>query len=382
MNVLVAVDSFKGSIGAADAARSIAKGLTEGAESLDKAIACDIIPMADGGEGTCEALTMATGGRIIPCRVTGPLGEPVNAFYGILGDNQTAVVEMAAASGLPLVPPDKRNPFHTTTYGTGELVLAALNAGCTKIIIGIGGSATNDGGMGFAQALGVGFYNENSLPLGHGGKELLRLKRIDMSTISQLLKNASFRVACDVTNPLCGPQGASATFGPQKGATPEMVQILDEALHTFGAVVKEQLGKDIFHAKGAGAAGGLGGGLLAFLDAEMLPGTEIVIAATNLHARAEKSDVIITGEGATDYQTMFGKVPFALGRIGKELNKPVLCVCGNLGKGYEALFDAGITSFFPLPRGPMTLEESMQNAGQLLYDRAYSLGRLLSCGKC
>ncbi|MHB1314961.1 MAG: glycerate kinase family protein [Christensenellales bacterium] len=378
MYVLIAVDSFKGSISAADAARAVAGGLKDGAASLQRIIGCDAVPMADGGEGTCEALTMATGGHLVPCRVTGPLGEPVDAFYGILGDGKTAVVEMAAASGLPLVPVQKRNPLYTTTYGTGELVLAALQAGCKKLIIGIGGSATNDGGLGFAQALGVRFYDENERPLGFGGKELLRLKRIDVSNLSPLLQGVPIQIACDVNNPLCGPDGASATFGPQKGATPEIVQTLDEALRTFGTVVKEQLHKDIFHAKGAGAAGGLGGGILAFLNAEMLPGTEIVIKATDLCNRAKKSDIIITGEGATDWQTMFGKVPYALGQIGRQAGKPVLCICGNLGKGYEQLYDAGITAFFPLPKGPMTFAESMENAKQLLYDRAYAIGRLLS----
>ncbi|MGB3958921.1 MAG: glycerate kinase, partial [bacterium] len=284
MRIIIAPDSFKGSLTAAEVAASIERGVKRvlpQAETIP-------VPLADGGEGTVDALVSATGGRLVTKEVTGPLGERVKASYGLLGDGETAVIEMAAASGLPLVPLEKRNPMLTTTYGTGELILAALDEGCRRIIIGIGGSATNDGGAGMAQALGVKLLDEEGLDIPYGAAGLARLDRIDISSLDRRLAQVEVLVACDVDNPLTGPRGAARVYGPQKGADPQMVEELDQILGRFAAIILRDLGKDVKDIPGAGAAGGLGAGLMAFLNGRLAPGVELVLAAVKLEERIQK----------------------------------------------------------------------------------------------
>jgi glycerate kinase len=333
--------------------------------------------MADGGEGTVDALVAATGGRIVSVRVTGPLGEPVDSFFGILGDGETAVIEMAAAAGLHLVPPEKRNPMVTTTYGVGELMRAALDAGCRRLIIGIGGSATNDGGAGMAQALGVRLLDEQGNEIGFGGGALERLARLDLSDFDRRVWDAEILVACDVTNPLTGPNGASAVYGPQKGATPEMVRQLDANLRHYAAVLQRDLGVEVETVAGAGAAGGLGAGLLAFCRAQLRRGVELVIHAVRLPERVQKADLVITGEGCLDFQTGFGKVPHGVAQVAKRYGKSVIALVGQLGEGAERCRQWGIDACFPILSKPMSEQEAMANAIPLLRRAAEELGWLL-----
>jgi glycerate kinase len=373
MRFVIAPDSFKGSASAREVAQAIAEGLKA---ALPDAV-CDLVPMADGGEGTVDALVAATGGRIVSVRVTGPLGEPVDAFFGILGDGETAVIEMAAAAGLHLVPPEKRNPMVTTTYGVGELMRAALDAGCRRLIIGIGGSATNDGGAGMAQALGVRLLDEQGNEIGFGGGALERLARLDLSDFDRRVWDAEILVACDVTNPLTGPNGASAVYGPQKGATPEMVRQLDANLRHYAAVLRRDLGVEVETVAGAGAAGGLGAGLLAFCRAQLRQGVELVIHAVHLPERVQKADLVITGEGCLDFQTGFGKVPHGVAQVAKRYGKPVIALVGQLGEGAERCRQWGIDACFPILSKPMSEQEAMANAIPLLRRAAEELGWLL-----
>ncbi|MCX7642652.1 MAG: glycerate kinase [Armatimonadetes bacterium] len=373
MRLVIAPDSFKGSASAKEVAQAIADGLKvafSGAEF-------DLVPMADGGEGTVEALVAATGGKTIAKRVTGPLGELVDAFFGILGDGETAAIEMAAAAGLHLVPPEKRNPLVTTTYGVGELIKAALDSGCKRVIVGIGGSATNDGGAGMAQALGAKLLDENGNEIGFGGGELGKLARIDISTLDSRLKETEILVACDVTNPLTGPNGASAVYGPQKGATPEMVKLLDENLRHYAEIIRRDLGVEVEHVPGAGAAGGLGAGLMAFCQARLKRGVEIVVQAVGLEERVQKADLVITGEGKIDFQTGFGKVPYGVAQVAKRYNKPVIAIAGQLGEGSEKCRNWGIDACFAIVNKPMSEQEAMTNALALLKRTAEELGWLL-----
>jgi glycerate kinase len=373
MRFVIAPDSFKGSASAREVAQAIAEGLKA---ALPDAV-CDLVPMADGGEGTVDALVAATGGRIVSVRVTGPLGEPVDAFFGILGDGETAVIEMAAAAGLHLVPPEKRNPMVTTTYGVGELMRAALDAGCRRLIIGIGGSATNDGGAGMAQALGVRLLDEQGNEIGFGGGALERLARLDLSDFDRRVWDAEILVACDVTNPLTGPNGASAVYGPQKGATPEMVRQLDANLRHYAAVLQRDLGVEVETVAGAGAAGGLGAGLLAFCRAQLRQGVELVIHAVRLPERVQKADLVITGEGCLDFQTGFGKVPHGVAQVAKRYGKSVIALVGQLGEGAERCRQWGIDACFPILSKPMSEQEAMANAIPLLRRAAEELGWLL-----
>jgi glycerate 2-kinase len=373
MRFVIAPDSFKGSASAREVAQAIAEGLKA---ALPDAV-CDLVPMADGGEGTVDALVAATGGRIVSVRVTGPLGEPVDAFFGILGDGETAVIEMAAAAGLHLVPPEKRNPMVTTTYGVGELMRAALDAGCRRLIIGIGGSATNDGGAGMAQALGVRLLDEQGNEIGFGGGALERLARLDLSDFDRRIWDAEILVACDVTNPLTGPNGASAVYGPQKGATPEMVRQLDANLRHYAAVLQRDLGVEVETVAGAGAAGGLGAGLLAFCRAQLRQGVELVIHAVRLPERVQKADLVITGEGCLDFQTGFGKVPHGVAQVAKRYGKSVIALVGQLGEGAERCRQWGIDACFPILSKPMSEQEAMANAIPLLRRAAEELGWLL-----
>ncbi|HEY8463528.1 MAG TPA: glycerate kinase [Bacillota bacterium] len=378
MKVIIAPDSFKGCLSAKQAALAIERGIKKAVNNLDLEIIK--VPMADGGEGTVEAIIEAVGGQIITETALDPLGNEIQSFYGILPDN-TAVIEMAAASGLNLVAPAQRNPLLTTTYGTGQLIRSALESGCQKFIIGIGGSATNDGGAGMAQALGVKLLDRDGQEIGFGGGQLDQVARIDLSAVHPGIKNAKFTVASDVKNPLCGPNGAASVYGPQKGATPEMVTILDRNMYHFAGVIKKDLGKDLLNVPGSGAAGGLGAGLLAFLNAEIKPGIEIVMEVADFEGKIKSADYVITGEGATDFQSMFGKVPFGIAQVAQKWGKPVICISGTLGNGCEKLYDAGITALFSIVNKPMSLQEAMERGEALLAQVTENIFRLIGHAK-
>ena len=353
MKIVVAPDSFKGSLTAIEVSDAIEKGIREvfpEAEIIK-------IPMADGGDGTVQCLVNATGGKILEEKVIGPLGNEVWAFYGILGDRKTAIVEMAAASGLTLVPENKRDPLITTTYGTGQLIKAALNQGCRKIIIGIGGSATNDGGAGMVQALGVKLLDQEGKEVGFGGGELKKIVKIDISCMDKRLSDIKVLVASDVNNPLCGPQGASRIYGPQKGATPEIIEELDESLAYFAELIKRDLHKDIKDIPGAGAAGGLGASLIAFLNAELRPGIEIMIEAVKLEQAIKDADLVITGEGKIDSQTIYGKAPIGVAKIAKKYNVPVVAVAAIIEEDSRIFQSYGIDTLIKVSEPPMRLSE-------------------------
>ncbi len=318
--------------------------------------------MADGGEGTTQSLVDATGGKIIKQTVTGPLGEKVEAFFGLLGNGTTAIIEMAAASGLHLVPTDKRNPLITTTRGTGELIAAALEHNVDHIIIGIGGSATNDGGTGMASALGVRFLDENGQEIEEGGGYLSSLAGIDISCMDARLAGVKIEVACDVDNPLIGPKGASAIFGPQKGATPEVVKQLDKNLEHYAAIIDRDIGIKIANVPGAGAAGGLGGGLLAFMQADLKRGVDIVIEATRLSQLVADADLVITGEGKIDSQTIFGKTPIGVARTAKNFSISVIAIAGNAASDSNVVYEHGIDAVFSIVPGVVSLQKAFQNA--------------------
>lgn len=374
MKIVIAPDSFKGSLTAMEVATAIERGISE---VFPDAI-IDRVPMADGGEGTVQSLVDATDGEILTEQVTGPLGEEIDAEYGILGDGNTAVIEMAAASGLPLVPEDKRNPMLTTTYGTGELVKAALEHGCRKLIIGIGGSATTDGGAGVAQALGAKLLDDNGGEIGLGGGELARLAKIDMSTIDPRVAETETEVACDVDNPLTGPRGAAYVYSPQKGATPEMVKKLDIALKQFAEIVKCDLGKEVNDAPGAGAAGGLGAGLMAFLNAELKSGIDIVIEAAKLDEHVKDADLVITGEGMIDSQTIYGKTPIGVAKVAKRYDIPVLGIAGTLSDDCDVVYEHGIDALNSIAPGPISLNDAMTNGDRLVEKAAKRAGKTLT----
>ncbi|WP_434578087.1 glycerate kinase [Thermoanaerobacterium thermosaccharolyticum] len=375
MKILVAPDSFKGSLSSKEVLKAISEGIR-------RAVNAEIVgvPIADGGEGTVDALIASLGGRIVDVDVVGPLGNVVKSFFGILNDG-TAVIEVAASSGLSLVQDNMRNPLITTTYGVGQLIKEALDKGCRKFIIGLGGSATNDGGAGMIQALGVKLLDEDGKDIPYGGGNLHKLKKIDISSIDKRVYESSFIVASDVTNPLCGENGASYVYGPQKGATPEMVEILDDNLRHYASVVKETLGKDFSDVPGAGAAGGLGFSLMAFLNAKIRSGIDIVMEASNIDEKVKSCDIVITGEGNTDFQTAYGKAPAGIARIAKKYGKPVVVLSGGLGKNYKDLYDVGVTSMFSIVDRPMTLQEAMINAKKLISDRAEDIIRIFISGR-
>ncbi|MEA2088030.1 MAG: glycerate kinase [Candidatus Caldatribacteriota bacterium] len=362
MKIVVAPDSFKGSLTAVEVSDAIEQGVREifpEAEIIK-------IPMADGGDGTVQCLVNATGGEILREKVTGPLGDEVLASYGILGNKKTAVIEMAEASGLTLVPEDKRNPLITTTYGTGQLIKAALDQGCRKMIIGIGGSATNDGGAGMVQALGVKLLDREGKEIGFGGGELKKINRIDISNLDNRLSQTGVLIASDVSNPLCGPKGASRIYGPQKGATPEVIEELDESLAYFAEIIKRDLNKDIKDMPGSGAAGGLGASLIAFLDAELRPGIEIMIEIVKLEQAIKDADLVITGEGKIDSQTIYGKAPIGVAKIAKKYNIPVIAVAAIIGEDAKIVHKYGITTLIGVTAQPMKLEESVPNKVALI----------------
>lgn len=374
LRIIICPDSFKGSLSALEAASAINAGVIAAIADAST----EIVPLADGGEGTVDALVGATDGEIVRLTVTGPVGRPIEAFYGILGGGQVAVIEMAAASGLSLVPEDERNPLLTTTYGVGELIYSAYARGCRKFIIGIGGSATNDGGAGAMAALGARFMDSEGRQLPLGGGALARLERIDTSSMRIDLKQIEVRVACDVTNPLVGPEGASAVYGPQKGATPEMVEELDNALSKYASVILKDLGVDVAHMPGAGAAGGLGAGLAAFLGARLESGINIVLDVLKFDERVRRSDLVITGEGRVDFQTVFGKTISGVLAHAQPLGVPVVIVAGSVGQGTEALYDRGATAIFSIAPGPITLDESLARSRELLTRAAENVARLFA----
>ncbi|MGR5282958.1 glycerate kinase [Photobacterium damselae] len=358
MKIVIAPDSYKESLTAMEVACAIEAGFRKVLPEAEYIK----LPMADGGEGTVQSLVDATGGEIITARVTGPLGEQVDGFYGLMGDGHTAVIEMAAASGLHLVAPEQRNPLQTTTFGTGELILAALNQGAKHIIVGIGGSATNDGGIGMAQALGIRMLDSQGKEIGYGGGALARLATIDMSGLDPRLAQVELEVACDVDNPLCGEKGASQVFGPQKGATPEMVAQLDANLAHYAELIKTQLGADVKEMAGAGAAGGLGAALLGLLQARLRPGIEIVMDAVNLADVVQDADLVITGEGRIDSQTIHGKTPIGVARTAKRFNKSVIGISGSLSNDCDVVHEHGIDAVFSVVPRSVTLAEALRDA--------------------
>ncbi|MFC6253977.1 glycerate kinase [Secundilactobacillus hailunensis] len=377
MKFVIAPDSFKGGMTAKEAADAIQHGL----KKIFPAAEFEKIPMADGGEGTVQSLVDATDGHFIQKQVTGPLSTPVQAEYGILGDQETAVIEMASASGIQFVTDQTHNPLITTTYGTGELMLDAMSQGVHQIILGIGGSATNDGGAGMAQALGVQLLDQNQHELSFGGGRLGRLARIETAHLNPLVAQTKIIIASDVTNPLVGPNGASAVFGPQKGATPDMVAKLDANLQHYAAIIKRDLHIDLANRPGAGAAGGLGAGLLAFTNADMQKGIAIVIKYAHLKQRALGADFVFTGEGGIDFQTKFGKTPYGVAQATKSVapNAPVIVLAGNVGDGIDSLYDkTAIDAIFPIVPGVTTLKKALAEGPKNLSQLAENVGRLIS----
>jgi len=338
------------------------------------------VPMADGGEGTVEALIAGAGGQVIRQEVTGPLGDLVDAAWGILGDGKTGIIEMAAASGLTLIPERKRDPRVTTTYGTGQLMQAALDRGIRRLIIGIGGSATNDGGAGMARALGVRFLDGAGAELPPGGASLARLYSMDLSGLDPRLKETEILVACDVDNPLCGPKGASAVYGPQKGATPEMVADLNKALKHYAGVAELATGRVVADIPGAGAAGGLGAGLMLFTQARLRSGVDIVLEATGFSNIVQHADLVITGEGNTDLQTAHGKAPVGVARVARQFDVPVVCLSGGLGEGSEAVLEHGVDALMSIVAGPASVDECIASAPELLQAAAARICRIIRVG--
>ena len=374
--IVIAPQEFKGSLTAIEIARAIEVGVLRAMPDSATVLA----PVADGGDGTLQALVDSSGGRIESATVTGPLGEDVEAEWGALGDGKSAVIEMARSSGLALVDLDARDPRRATTRGVGELIAAALNADQSNFIIGIGGSATNDGGAGMMQALGASLLDSAGRELGPGGAALAKLDRIDVSGLDERVRSAKVVVACDVNNPLCGPTGASAVFGPQKGATPEVVAELDAALSHFADIMERDLGVDVRERAGAGAAGGLGAGLMALLDAELRAGVDIVLDAVGLEDQLDGADLVITGEGQIDASTIFNKAPVGVARLASQRGIPVIALSGSLGSGYEGVHELGIDAVFTLVDRPMTLEEALADTDRLVSSLAEEATRAYAAG--
>lgn len=372
MKVVIAPDSFKDSLSAQGVAEAIALGLAQ-VWPQATLVKC---PMADGGEGTVESILAACAGELRRSRVRGPLGAPVEAAWGWLPHTQTAIIEMAEASGLQLVPPGQRDACISSTFGTGELIRAALDVGAQRVILAIGGSATNDGGAGAMQALGLKLLDAQNQALVPGGLALAQLARLDLSALDPRLAQVRFDIAADVNNPLCGPQGASAIFGPQKGASPAQVQQLDQALGHFAELCAQALGKDVRDEPGSGAAGGLGFAAKAFLGAQFQAGVEVVAELVGLADAVKGADLVITGEGRFDAQTLRGKTPFGVARVAKQHGVPVVVIAGTLGDGYQELYGHGIDAAFAVTSGPMTLEQACAEAPRLLRERATDIARV------
>ena len=376
MKIVIAPQTFKGSISALEVARA----MSEGVRRVERDAETVLVPVADGGDGTLETLVESSAGEIRTSEVTGPLGEKVTARWGAMGDGNTAVIEMARTSGLALVPIEKRNPLKTTTYGLGEVIKHALEAGFRRFIVGIGGSATNDAGAGMAQALGVRLQDKAGEDLPFGGAALARLERIDTTGLDPRAKQSQFSVACDVNNPLTGPEGASAVYGPQKGATPQMVAQLDGALVNLAQVVNRDLRIQINDVTRSGAAGGLGGGLIAFLNADLRAGVDIVLDTVGLDRQLEGADLVITGEGQMDFQTVYNKAPIGVAKMAKARNIPVVSISGSFGEGFTDVHQHGIDAAAAITSAPMSLEEASTQAADLITSATEQALRLMKVG--
>ena len=371
---VVAPDSFKERMTAKEVCNAMEKGI----KKADPAAEVIKVPMADGGEGTVDSLVDATHGQRVIVEVTGPLGNKISAYYGILGNGTTAVIEMAKASGLEIVEKKKRNPMITTTFGTGELIRDALDHNVKEIIIGLGGSSTNDGGSGMAQALGAKLLDQNNHQIPFGGGNLDKLDKIDISNLDSRLRDVKIILASDVTNPLIGKEGASRVFGPQKSATPEMVEKLENNLQHYAKIVKRDLNKDVASVSGAGAAGGLGAGLMAFTTCEMRRGVDLAIEVTKLEEKIRDADYVFTGEGGTDFQTKFGKTPYGVAKLGKKYHKPVISLAGYLGEGIDSLYSEGFTAIFGIIPGACDLSTALKNGPSNVARTTENIVRLLN----
>ncbi|NVD71782.1 glycerate kinase [Duganella sp. BJB1802] len=376
MKIVIAPDSFKESLTAMAVANEIEAGFREFFPDAQYVK----LPVADGGEGTVQAMIDASGGRRVALTVSGPLGEPVDAFYGLMGDGATAVIEMAAASGLELVPAARRDPLRTSSFGTGELIRDALDAGARRFVLGVGGSATNDGGAGMVQALGGRLLDEAGNELPPGGGALDRLRHIDLSGLDARIKDSVFDIACDVSNPLVGPQGASHIFGPQKGATPAMVEQLDANLRHYADVIARELGQQVADVPGAGAGGGIGAAMLVFLGGRLRPGSEIVTAAVGLDAAVADADLVITGEGRIDSQSIHGKTPIGVARVAQRHGKPVIAIAGSLAPGAAIVHQHGIQAVFGAVSRPCTVEQALAEAAWNVRSAARNIAAVLSLG--
>ena len=355
MKVVIAIDSLKGSLSSMEAGMAIKDGILAAKPDAEVIVK----PLADGGEGTTDALIEGMNGERIDLTVTGPMHTPVDAYYGYLKDTNTAVMEMASAAGITLVPDSEKNPLLATSYGVGEMINDAIQRGCRNFIIGIGGSVTNDGGIGMLKALGVRFLDENGEDAGEGGQALAKVARIDVSGMNPLLKECHIQVACDVNNPLCGENGSTYVYGPQKGVTEDMKKTLDEAMVHFARVTSETLENDYMNTPGAGAAGGLGYAFLAYTGAELTPGIELILDAVGLEEELSGADVVVTGEGRLDFQTAMGKAPVGVARLAKKYNAKVIAFAGSVTKEATACNKEGIDAFFPILRSVCTLAEAM-----------------------
>ena len=372
MKIVIAPQGFKGGISGLEAARAIARGVLAAAPEAETVL----LPVADGGDGTLHALVDATGGEIFTSMVTGPINQQVEAQWGVMGDGRTAVIEMARASGLAMVPSRRRNPKVTTTLGTGEILKEALERGYKSVMVGLGGSATNDGGAGMATALGVRFLDSSGDALPPGGAALARLDRIDTSGLLDRIAGADIVAATDVTNPLCGPTGASAIFGPQKGASKEVVAELDAALRNFAQVVKRDTGHDVLDVPGAGAAGGLGAGLIAFAGAKIRSGIDLVCQVLDFDRHLAGADLVITGEGRADRSTVFDKAPVGVARHARAHGVPTILLAGSLGEGHEELYQHGVASILCISDGTMSFEQALSRTGEMLEGTAERAVRL------
>ena len=376
MKVIIAPQSFKAGVPALEAAKAIQRGVLAAAPDAETVL----VPVADGGDGTLDALVGSTGGQIFRTIVTGPLGKPLEATWGVMGDGRTAVVEMARASGLALVPPQRRDPRITTTRGTGEIIKEALDRGYNRIIVGLGGSATNDGGAGMAGALGVKLFDGDGRLIAAGGAALAQLERIDASKLNPKLADVDIVGATDVTNPLCGPTGASAVYGPQKGASLQVVSELDAALGNFARVVRRDLGQDVAEKPGAGAAGGLGAGLIVFAGAQLRSGIDMVCEVLGFDGHLEGADLVITGEGRADRSTIFDKAPVGVARRAQARGVPTIILAGSLGPGYEELYQHGLAGVVCIADRPMGFQHSLKRTEELLEGAAHRTVRLLQAG--
>ena len=357
-NIVIAIDSFKGSLSSIQAGNIVFNAT----KKIFPQSNIKIFPLADGGEGTVDALTEGLHGKIISSYVTGPLGDKIQSRYGYLAQDNIAIIEMADTAGLTLVPENKRNPLFTTTYGLGELILDAIHNGCRKFIIGIGGSATNDCGLGMLSALGIKFFNKNHKPIGIFGKDLQDIVFIDTSTLNPLIKDCSFSIACDVTNPLYGENGCSHIYAPQKGATPDIVNQMDNNIKNFADLIKKQLGLTGANLAGAGAAGGLGFAFHTFLKAQLIPGIELILNTLHIQEFLKNADLLITGEGKIDLQTSMGKAPIGIAKLAKQLNPPikVIAICGCATNNASSVNSQGIDAYFPIIQAPISLQKAMQ----------------------